>query len=284
MVACDRHLNEGWPMADGIDEQHDDRSVSCSCGSERRQQMHSCLHGLQHVDGIDGVDDVPTTGDHLERLANDQEIVAVLQSCDFRGPDWEEFVKELIAYAYQRLLYWIRSGQIFYQCQGKGIPLTAGHVRRMEGEDAKQLTEELLGDAVIRFEALLRQDSWCPDKGATLTTYFVGQCILCFPNRYRAWCRAGRPGSWESLSELDEDSARFSGAYRQVDPAEAAVAAADLQRMGRDLDKRTFNAIRLQHEGYQIAEIAELLNDSPKAIEMALYHHRRRIRGEGGTE
>ncbi len=40
--------------------------------------------------------------------------------------------------------------------------------------------------APFRDEVLL-PGLWDPAKGASLTTYFVGQCILRFPNVYRSW-------------------------------------------------------------------------------------------------
>lgn len=149
-------------------------------------------------------------------------------------------------------------------------------------EEAEQLTEEVLADAILGFQELLRQGRWSPEGGASLATYFVGQCITCFPNLYRRWLRDRRPTSWAPLSELDENSARVACA-RQVDPADAAIATVELQRVSDQLDERTLHAVVLQDLGYQVVEIAELLGESPKAIEMVLYHHRRRIRDKGGT-
>jgi hypothetical protein len=41
---------------------------------------------------------------HLERVANDERIVATLELEDWQGPAWEEFAEALVAYAYQCLL------------------------------------------------------------------------------------------------------------------------------------------------------------------------------------
>jgi DNA-directed RNA polymerase specialized sigma24 family protein len=149
-------------------------------------------------------------------------------------------------------------------------------------EEAEQLTEEVLADALLGFQELLRQGRWSQEGGASLRTFFVGQCITRFPNLYRIWLRDRRPMSWAPLSELDEDSARVAYA-RQIDPADAAIAAVELQRASDELDERTLHAVVLQELGYQVVEIAELLDENPKAIEMALYHHRRRMRDKGGT-
>jgi DNA-directed RNA polymerase specialized sigma24 family protein len=187
-----------------------------------------------------------------------------------------------VAYAYQCLLGWIRSGLIVLRCRERGIPLPTGFVVSVREEEAEQLTEEILADAVLGFQELLHQGRWSAEGGASLATFFVGQCITRFPNLYRTWLRDRWPTSWVPISELDENDARIAYA-RQVDPADAAIAAVELQRVSEQLDERTLHAVVLQELGYQVVEIAELLGESPKAIEMVLYHHRRRIRDKGGT-
>ena len=219
---------------------------------------------------------------HRERVANDERVVATLEVEGLQGPAWEEFAEVLVAYAYQCLLGWIRSGLIVLRCRERGIPLPTGFVVSLSQDEAEQLTEEILADAVLGFQELLRKGGWSPEGGASLATFFVGQCITRFPNLYRAWLRDRRPTSWAPLSELDENSARVAYA-RQIDPADAAVAALELRRVSGELDERTLHAVVLQELGYQVVEIAELLDENPKAIEMVLYHHRRRMREKGGT-
>jgi DNA-directed RNA polymerase specialized sigma24 family protein len=219
---------------------------------------------------------------YLERVANDERVVATLKLEGLQGPAWEEFAEALVAYAYQCLLGWLRSGLIVLRCRERGIPLPTGFMVSLPDDEAEQLTEEILADAVLGFQELLRQGGWSPEGGASLATFFVGQCITRFPNLYRTWLRDRRPTSWAPLSELDENSSRVAYA-RQVDPADTAIAAVELQRVSDQLDERTLHAVVLQEFGYQIVEIAELLDESPKAVEMVLYHHRRRIRDKGGA-
>ena len=220
---------------------------------------------------------------HQEQLAADQEIVAALELENFEGPGWEEFCEALVGYAYQFLWAWVRSGKIWALCREKGIFLPSGFVVPIPAEeDVRQLVEDILSDAVIRFEQLRREGRWTPEGGATLTTYFVGQCIICFPNLYRAW-RARWPETWVPLTTLDEESARYALAVDQVDPAATAIAPMELSWVAAQFDERTVRALMLQELGYQVDEIAEQLKCSEKAVEMRLYHHRRRMRGEGGT-
>jgi hypothetical protein len=261
-------------MANLFPEQYDDQVTSSGAVG----LVRAWGEGL----GASSEDESADAHAHLERVANDERIVATLEREDWQGPAWEEFAEALVAYAYQCLLGWIRSGLIVLRCRERGIPLPSGFVAPLSEEEAEQLTEEVLAEAVLGFQELLRQGRWSREGGASLATFFVGQCITRFPNLYRVWLRDRGPMSWAPLSELDENSARVAYA-RQIDPADAAIAAVELQTASDELDERTLHAVVLQELGYQVVEIAELLDDGPKAIEMALYHHRRRIRDKGGT-
>jgi DNA-directed RNA polymerase specialized sigma24 family protein len=262
-------------MANLFPEQYDDQGASSGAVG----LVRAWGEGLGASSEAESPADAQT---HRERVANDELVVATLEREGLKGPAWEEFTEALVAYAYQCLLGWIRSGLIVLRCRERGIPLPTGFMVTLREGDAEQLTEEILADAVLGFQELLRQGRWSLEGGASLATFFVGQCITRFPNLYRVWLRDRRPTSWVPISELDESSARVAYA-RQIDPADAAIAAVELQRVSDELDERTLHAVVLQELGYQVVEIAELLGESPKAIEMVLYHHRRRMREKGGT-
>ena len=54
-----------------------------------------------------------------------------------------------------------------------------------------QLALDTTVDALTFFrDRVLREGRWSFDGGATLTTYFIGACILTFPNVFRLWQRA----------------------------------------------------------------------------------------------
>jgi hypothetical protein len=73
-----------------------------------------------------------------------------------------------VAYAYQCLLGWIRSGLIILRCRERGIPLPTGFVMSLSEDEAEQLTEEILAEAVLGFQEPLRQGRWSPEGGASL--------------------------------------------------------------------------------------------------------------------
>jgi DNA-directed RNA polymerase specialized sigma24 family protein len=224
------------------------------------------------------------TAEHLERLEDDQEIVARLRREGFVGPVWNKLSRALVEYAYPCVRGWVVSGQIIKVCQDKRIPLRRGILGQMENEDAEELTQAIVAEGILKFQKLLCEDRWSPSRGASLTTYFVGQCVICFPNQYRAWLSSKRPPWWEPLPESDDQDFRRDCMPDPTDPARAAENKIHLQEVAKHIDPLTLHAIVLQDMGFRVAEIADELNKTPKAIEMLLYHHRRRTRGKGETE
>jgi hypothetical protein len=218
---------------------------------------------------------------HCEQITRDQEVVQALLATRFRGLAREEFAEALIAYAESYLYAWIRSGRIFARCREKGI-----HIQRVPGvspcdKDIEILAIETLSRALLRFEALLQEGGWSPERGATLTTFFAGQVLLSFPNVYRAWVKNYLRNSWVPLEVLDEDDLRNAPGVRHLDPAETVVSLEEFKQLSEQFQYEALHALAFQAMGYTMAEVAELLGKSEKAIEMILYRHRRRVGGGG---
>jgi hypothetical protein len=58
----------------------------------------------------------------------------------------------------------------------------------MSLDDALELSCETVAEAIRCFrERVLIPGKWDPTRKASLRTFFVGQCILQFPNIYRRW-------------------------------------------------------------------------------------------------
>jgi RNA polymerase sigma factor (sigma-70 family) len=219
--------------------------------------------------------------ERLERLAYDEKLVAALRLDGFTGPSWEKFIEVLVTYALPCMVAWIRSGQISQLCREKGVGVPAGFARQqLHEEDAKQLAHDAVADAFVGFKKVLEQDRWSATGGASLKTFFMGRCLTRFPNVCRAWLRDQR--KWVPLSDVDDQSIQYNSVAHQIDPAEAAVAAVELKEVAGQLDERTVRAVILQDMGHKIAEIAELLEETPKTVEMILYRHRRRMRDKEG--
>lgn len=208
--------------------------------------------------------------ERLERLAADVALVDRLMWAGYTGPEWERFRAELARYGIVVTTSWIASGRMFVECAKKNFR----GLRRREGlsDDALELAGETNAAALSYFRTdVLIPRVWDPTRGASITTFFVGACVLHFPNVYRRWLReAGveqvRPDEDLAILEVVEDPghyARPDGRAELVSSFEAAA---------RDPVLREI--LILEAQGFTKQEIAVKLATSLKAVESRLYRFR----------
>jgi DNA-directed RNA polymerase specialized sigma24 family protein len=216
----------------------------------------------------------------LQRLLADQEIMLRLSVEGFGGKTWQTVAEALVAYAWAVMEAWVATGQVFRKCREKGlggdklVPPPGG----IPPEEARQLAYDTVADALINFrDQVLKKGRWNPAKGATLSTYFVGNCLLRFVNRYRSWRTR-----WTRLSRsVEYDSVRRSD--ERPDPADTVVdlivgterAAKLLEPIGDSVNRAI---ITYDAQGYGVDEIAEIMSLPYKAVEARLYRARRSLR------
>lgn len=120
----------------------------------------------------------------------------------------------------------------------------------------------------------LRGGGWREDGGASLKTYFVTACVYAFLNAYRAWRTERERWNSELMFEpgdvelFDSPGAHDVAGYA-VTRAEATAACADMSHYQQQL-------LTLRGLSYTHAEIAELLDRDPAAIERAFFRIRKR--------
>jgi len=126
----------------------------------------------------------------MARLEADAGLLVNLALHNFEGREWESFSQILVRYAHAVLYGWIRSGKIHHVCRAKGVPVT-GIVVQPSKDDSHDLAEMVTAVALRAFrERVLIPGRWSAARGATLATYFVGQCLFHFSFEYRTWLRA----------------------------------------------------------------------------------------------
>jgi hypothetical protein len=240
-------------------------------------------------------DGVASTDDRTraERLAADAELLEALRADNFEGVAWATFAEALGSYGLQVLRAWIYSGEVFRSLQLRKIPCPPLPSDRDWTPDvADELANETVARALSAFrEKVLRPGRWSPERGATLTSFFIGQCLFQFPSVFRAWLRESKPlplgedAVSGSLTMRDESGFFGSGVGDSADPAELALARVEADEAIRLVaDERTRAVLRLRAAGYSYVEIAELIGSSAKTVEMLLYRHRRRVRGRSDDQ
>lgn len=211
----------------------------------------------------------------LEESAADAELVARLTAADFAGPDFERFEERLVRYGYQVIGAWVRSGLIFTRCAEKrvrGVP--DNWEWQWTEEDLEEIVQDTVACGLDRFERrALRGGEWRPDGGASLTTYFIGSCLIAFANVYRTRCRTQKRRATEDAAAI-----RAQAADDMPDIAETVVARQTVSACVAAIpEPRLRLVVGLAFEGFTHSEIAAALADgtSARAVEGMLHRFRR---------
>lgn len=220
------------------------------------------------------------------RLA-DHALLEQLIACEFSGPLFDVTVTEFAAYGIAIMMAWMRTGQIIRQCALKGRPLALGSFTpgQWSRDDRLELSLETTARALKNFiEDVLKPRKWDHRRGATLKTFFVGACLLQFPNNFDRW--AGEQKRWTRVvapeladPELTENGADQGCDFQWSDPtAEAALRRWKVQEALETIeDPKTRDAARLVYmNGYNHAEAGQAVGLSARAVEGRLRRLRRR--------
>jgi hypothetical protein len=77
---------------------------------------------------------------------------------------------------------------IFERCRSKGFGGLPTFDRPFTDDEVAELANETVAKALAHFRRdVLMKGKWDHRRGATLRTYFIGQCLIRFPNIYRRW-------------------------------------------------------------------------------------------------
>jgi DNA-directed RNA polymerase specialized sigma24 family protein len=213
--------------------------------------------------------------DSLDRRMADLDLRNDLAHEQFAGPRWRRFEADLVRYGHAVLMAWMATGEIFSQCRKKSC-YPGAPPEQWTREDRTGIANDTVAAAVeaFRVRALIGK-RWDPTAGATLKTYFIGSCILQFPNHFRRWRTEEQ--TWNRLRRLEPGADELAHG-RHVDAAEETVITRLTCEAAFDAipDDRTKLAVLYRSMEYTVTEIAELLDTTPKAVEMLLRRQRRR--------
>jgi len=212
--------------------------------------------------------------EHVDRLLADANLVADLTAAGYEGKEWQLAAEELTRYGFDVLCSWMRKGTIYNKCAQKNRPVK----RAPEGALDQAEIESLAGETVthaLRFfrETVLKPGRWDPAKGASITTFFVGQCILRFPEVYRPWLT-------EVLGFRRGVEVAEVQLHQRLTPVEDDVIVSmmtddALRLVLNDKARRAF--VMCACGGYTQVQAAELLDVTPKAVERMLDYARKQV-------
>ncbi len=228
-----------------------------------------------------------------ERLAEDQQLLEALKRDGFQGRLWKRFVDRLARYGFEIIRVWVLNMRIVPEAAKKGVKGVRGSGpdgRPFTKDAADQLAADTVEAAIRAFRRkVLIPGRWSPTGGASLNSYFLGQCLFEFPNAYRRWRHANRPRPEESLyvqvDDDDDDDDSMTGVLVQpVDLSPTSDSARVVQARDEVLyalkdvvqSDRDQVIVALRAAGYTEREIADMLDMTLKAVEGALYRLHKR--------
>ncbi len=227
---------------------------------------------LEWLDGIDR-----ELADRLDRLAADYELVNDLALAGFKGADWDYFSTELARYGLAVMSGWMRRGLIYARCKEqnvKGMPPTLE--RPFEVDEIEELANETVALALVHFrDDILMKKKWDHKRGATLRTYFIGQCLIRFGGVYRTWWKKERRFA-DHVTDDDNFLTELGLNHDHTD--RQAIAAVTAERAFASIkDPRVRFAMRKRFEGWKQSEIADVLGVTPHAVHRMIANERDRL-------
>lgn len=218
--------------------------------------------------------------DGVDRMAGDVNLVTDLALQEYNGPLWDHFSNELAKYAYAVIASWIGRMLIFERCKSRGFGGLPAMDRPFTDDENAELTNETVAKALAHFRTdVLMKRKWDSRRGATLRTYFIGQCLIRFPNIYRRWL-AGETRNRFLVTDDDDLIDALTG--RSKGPEAQAVAGVTAATAMSTVKKPSVRKVmHLRAEDWTHAEIADLLGITEKAVERMLANERDRLRKRG---
>jgi DNA-directed RNA polymerase specialized sigma24 family protein len=213
-----------------------------------------------------------------EVLHGDVELRDQLLAEACAGRLWDRLAVTLARYGWAVMSAWLDTRVIAQKCRekGRGVELPYD----WSAEDREDLVTTAVAHGMEMFRQALLADRWKPERGASLRTYFLGGCVLAFPNVLRHW-RAERDRYRKALASWGREMATGRLTVEPVDVVDAMDA---LSTLTCDETQRDRAISYLSYHDYTPAEIADILGVKPGTVNTALYRIRhRRGQREGGT-
>ncbi len=212
-----------------------------------------------------------------DRLGADNDLIQSLALAGFEGRDWDYFATELARYGMAVVASWMRRGLILGRCRKHGFGGLPELGRDFTEDEISELTNETVAKALDRFRCdVLMKKKWDYRKGATIRTFFIGQCLIRFPNIYRRWHGNETRNSYDLTNEweaLVQPRTRGLLVDQKVVDYEIAMNALSTVK-----NPRVRKAMLMTAGGFTQAEIAIELGVSEKAVERMLANERTRQR------
>lgn len=186
--------------------------------------------------------------------------------------EWSRFNEDLASYGCSVLTAWILNGSIFSRVYNlTRIRLSCSTNLHRDPDCASEVAGVTVAVALNSFRTLIEARGWNPDMGASLRTFFIGQCLMKFPNEYRRWVREYRADV--AACEIPPQVELPAG---DEDPAHQVILYMEALSALSDAPDRTRTVLAHTALGYSHQDIAKRIGTTAKGVEMIVYRYRRR--------
>lgn len=213
------------------------------------------------------------------RLRADRRMVDTVLEEGLGGPRHQYLQEELIRYAVPVLRQLLSDGRLAGKATRLGRPpAPADAWQDFTEDDRREFVQEMIVNALPRFDhAVFGDRRWTSAHGASLKTYFVNACILCFARLQDRWMhdrQALRPVGLE----FDPDSAPSA-----PDSAATVAVQDEVRRLLRGVgDRQLQEVIVLRAAGWRAEDAAGEAGLTAKAAEGRLARLRQKLKKEPG--
>jgi DNA-directed RNA polymerase specialized sigma24 family protein len=218
--------------------------------------------------------------EQVDRLAADSALYADLRRQGFTGQDYQYVETVLARYGHAIIAGWLTRRTIEAKCREKKLR----HVPNLEEvdlgiSDVDEIADETVAEALFYFrDRVLIPGKWEPRRGASLRTFFIGQCLIRFVGVMNRWLtEQGRDVLGDDTDIRTHEEAAVTDVENDVIHTLAAERA--LQHVTRE-DARV--ALTMQSRGYSLREIAIGLGRTEKAVESMIAYAKKQIRHKIG--
>ena len=234
--------------------------------------------------------DLEEASERLARLEADRDLIDTLRADDFAGRNFMYFQTVLAQYGVAVMRAWIRDGKVHGKYAEKGFgglpPEPRAGALTDDPSTGQGLADETVARALNAFrDKVLVPGRWDPKRGASLRTFFVGQCLMQFGNVYRAWHTDYIREIFETYDDaslyalMEQDRTYFSASLES--PERAAVQKDTVRRLITHVtDERAREALWLNVVvGTPYRQIAERFGMTEKKMEHMIARARAQIAG-----
>lgn len=191
---------------------------------------------------------------------------------------YRKICRRLSAHAYQVLLGWAKSGQIFTKCATSMTPIMRPHPGWSD-DDLDRVVKDTVIETARTFEtAGLR--AWNPDGGRSPRSFFIEHCTQNFPRIYNRWRKEHLISA--QVRHLTDDEPGFDQmAGLAPDPADVVCRNDEIDRAVRSMDDPQLREfVGYQAIGYEPAEARDLAGLTRKAASYRMAKYLRHREGD----